>query len=147
GNLHLGPLTIHMYGVMLLLGIVAAIALTGYRWTRRGGDRDLVFQAAVWGVAAGVVGARLYHDVTSWNEVPHTWWGPFAVWQGGLGIWGGIALGVIVGLWRVKRRGEDVPAFMDPAGVPALLRAQSIRRGGNWFNHELVGQPTNAPWA
>ena len=79
GNVTIGPLTIHMYGVMLLLGIVAAIALTGYRWTRRGGEWDLVFQAAVWGVAAGVVGARLYHDVTSWNEVPHTWWGPFAV--------------------------------------------------------------------
>ncbi len=71
GNLHLGPFTIHMYGVMLLLGIVAAIALTGYRWTRHGGTWDLVYRAALWGVAAGIVGARLYHDVTSWNEVPH----------------------------------------------------------------------------
>src|SRR5262249_31760719 len=91
GSVHLGPFTIHMYGRMLLLGIAAPVALRGIRWTRRGGDWDLVFQAAVWGVAAGVVGARIYHDITSWNEVPHTWWGPFAVWEGGLGIWGGIA--------------------------------------------------------
>ena len=65
GNVHLGPLTIHMYGVMLLLGILAATALTGYRWTRRGGEWDLVYRAAVWGVAAGIVGARLYHVFTS----------------------------------------------------------------------------------
>jgi prolipoprotein diacylglyceryl transferase len=83
--------------------------------------------------------------ITSWNEVPHTWWGPFAVWKGGLGIWGGIALGCAVGLWRVHRRGEDVAAFMD-AGAPALLVAQSIGRVGNWFNQELFGKPTSLPW-
>jgi len=145
GTLDIGPLTIHMYGLMLLLGIAAAVWLTGVRWTRRGGSWDLVFQAAVWGVAAGIVGARIYHDITSWDEVPHTWWGPFAVWKGGLGIWGGIALGVAVGLWRVKRSGASVPEFMD-AGAPALLVAQSIGRVGNWFNQELFGKPTDLPW-
>jgi prolipoprotein diacylglyceryltransferase len=85
---HIGQLTIHMYGVMLLLAIVACVVLTGIRWTRMGGDWDLVLRVAVWGVAAGIVGARLYHVITSWNEVPHTWWGPFAVWKGGLGVWG-----------------------------------------------------------
>ena len=145
GNLHLGPLTIHMYGVMLLLGIVAAIALTGYRWTRRGGDWDLVFQAAVWGVAAGVVGARIYHDITSWNEVPHTWWGPFAVWQGGLGIWGGIAFGVIAGALVVRRAGASVTLMMDCV-APALLLAQAIGRWGNYWNQELFGGPTSLPW-
>jgi len=145
GNLHLGPLTIHMYGVMLLLGIVAAIALTGYRWTRRGGDWDLVFQAAVWGVAAGVVGARLYHDVTSWNEVPHTWWGPFAVWQGGLGIWGGITFGGLAGALVVRRAGASVTLMMDCV-APALLLAQAIGRWGNYWNQELFGKPTSLPW-
>jgi prolipoprotein diacylglyceryl transferase len=145
GNLHLGPLTIHMYGVMLLLGIVAAIWLTGYRWTRRGGDWDLVFQAAVWGVAAGVVGARAYHDVTSWNEVPHTWWGPFAVWQGGLGIWGGILFGVVAGCVVVRRAGASVLAMMDCV-APALLLAQAIGRWGNYWNQELFGKPTSLPW-
>jgi prolipoprotein diacylglyceryl transferase len=145
GNLHLGPLTIHMYGVMLLLGIVAAIALTGYRWTRRGGDWDLVFQAAVWGVAAGVVGARLYHDVTSWDKVPHTWWGPFAVWEGGLGIWGGITFGVVAGVLVVRRAGASVTLMMDCV-APALLLAQAIGRWGNYWNQELFGKPTSLPW-
>jgi prolipoprotein diacylglyceryl transferase len=145
GNLHLGPLTIHMYGVMLLLGIVAAIALTGYRWTRRGGEWDLVFRAAVWGVAAGVVGARVYHDVTSWNEVPHTWWGPFAVWQGGLGIWGGILFGVVAGCVVVRRAGASVLMMMDCV-APALLLAQAIGRWGNYWNQELFGKPTSLPW-
>jgi len=145
GNLHVGPLTIHMYGVMLLLGIAAAVWLTGIRWTRRGGDWDLVFQAAVWGVAAGVVGARIYHDVTSWDEVPHTWWGPFAVWQGGLGIWGGIACGVAAGAIVVKRAGASVTLMMDCV-APGLLLAQAIGRWGNYWNQELFGKPTSLPW-
>ncbi len=146
GNLHVGPLTIHMYGLMLLLGIVAAIWLTAARWTRLGGDRELVFQAAVWGVAAGVVGARIYHDVTSWDEIPHTWWGPFAVWQGGLGIWGGITFGVLAGAVVVRRAGQSVVSMMD-AVAPGLLLAQGIGRWGNWWNQELFGKPTDLPWA
>jgi prolipoprotein diacylglyceryl transferase len=145
GNLHLGPLTIHMYGVMLLLGIAAAIAVTGIRWTRRGGDWDLVFQAAVWGVAFGVVGARAYHDVTSWNEVRHTWWGPFAVWQGGLGIWGGITFGVLAGAFVVRRAGASVTLMLDCV-APALLVAQAVGRWGNYWNQELFGKPTSLPW-
>ena len=95
GVVHAGPLSIRMYGLMLLLGIAACIALTGVRWVRRGGDWDLVFRVAVWGVGFGIVGARLYHDITSWNEVQaiHAWWAPFAVWKGGLGVWGGILFG------------------------------------------------------
>ncbi len=146
GTLELGPITIHMYGLMLLLAIAAACALTGYRWVSWGGDWDLVFRVAVWGVAAGIVGARLYHDVTSWNEVPDKWWGPFAVWQGGLGVWGGIAFGVLAGAWVVHRSGQSVRLFMD-AVAPGLLLAQGIGRIGNWFNQELFGKPTDLPWA
>src|SRR6059036_3792910 len=111
GTLDLGPLTIHMYGLMLLLAIAACIIVTGYRWTRLGGDWDLVLRVAVWGVAFGVVGARAYHDITSWDEVPNHWWGPFAVWQGGLGVWGGIFLGCVVGAWIVHRAGASVFLF------------------------------------
>src|SRR4051812_50174815 len=74
---------------MLLLAIVACIWLTWVRWKRLGGDPDLVLRVAVWGVAAGIIGARAYHDITRWNEVPDHWWGPFAGWQGGAGGWGG----------------------------------------------------------
>ena len=146
GTLELGPLTIHMYGLMLLLAIVACILLTGYRWTRQGGDWDLVLRVAVWGVAAGVIGARLYHDVTSWNEVPDPKWrGIFAVWEGGLGVWGGILFGCIAGAIVVKRSGASVLKFMD-AVAPGLLLAQGIGRIGNWWNQELFGKPTDLPW-
>ena len=108
GVYHLGPFTLHMYGVMLLLAIAACIWLTGRRWVAWGGDWDLVFRIAVWGVIAGVVGARIYHLITSWNQDPaiHAhWYGPFAVWEGGLGVWGGIPAGIAVGAWIVKRSG------------------------------------------
>src|SRR5919106_1382791 len=99
GEISLGPISIHAYGLMLLLAIAAAVWLSGLRWTRRGGDWDLVFRVAVWGVAAGIVGARAYHVLTSWDEVPDEWWGVFAVWEGGLGVWGGVFCDLIgVGL-------------------------------------------------
>jgi prolipoprotein diacylglyceryl transferase len=145
GEIDLGPLSIHAYGLMLLLAIVAATVLTGIRWTRRGGDWDLVFQVAVWGVAFGIVGARLYHVATSWSEVPDEWWGVFAVWKGGLGVWGGIFLGVVAGAVVVHRAGQSVYRFMD-AVAPGLLLAQAVGRWGNWFNQELFGKPTDLPW-
>jgi prolipoprotein diacylglyceryltransferase len=101
-------------------------------------------RTAKWGFPAGIVGGRLYHDITSWNDVPHTWWGPFAVWQGGLGIWGGIAAGTVAGVWVLRRRGADIPAFLD-AAAPALLVAQGIGRIRNYFNQELFGGPTSLP--
>jgi prolipoprotein diacylglyceryl transferase len=145
GVVDLGPFHLHAYGITLLVAIAACIWLTGRRWVRMGGDWDLVLRAAVWGVAAGIVGARAYHDVTSWNEVPHTWWGPFAVWQGGLGVWGGILLGCLVGSWIVRRSGASVRLMMD-AVAPGLLLAQGIGRIGNWWNQELFGKPTKLPW-
>src|ERR1043166_2211604 len=135
-----------MYGLMLLLAIAACIRLTGVRWTRRGGDWDLVLKVAVWGVAAGIVGARAYHDITSWGEVSSPKWkGVFAVWEGGLGVWGGILLGCLVGAYIVHREGARVRDFMD-AVAPGLLLAQGIGRWGNWFNQGLYGKPTSLPW-
>jgi prolipoprotein diacylglyceryl transferase len=146
GTIDLGPLTIHMYGLTLLVAIAACILLTGYRWTRRGGDWDLVLKVAVWGVAAGIVGARIYHDITSWSEVSSPKWkGVFAVWEGGLGVWGGIGLGCLVGAIVVRREGSRVRDMMD-AVAPGLLLAQGIGRWGNWWNQELYGKPTDLPW-
>src|SRR6184192_114178 len=121
-----------MYGLMLLVAIAASVALTGWRWVRWGGDWDLIFRVAVWGVAFGIVGARAYHDLTSWNEVRaiQHWWAPFAVWKGGLGVWGGILFGVLAGAVITKRSGASVLRLMD-AAAPGLLLAQGIGRLGN----------------
>lgn len=145
GAIELGPLTIHMYGLTLLAAIGFAIWITGTRWVNRGGDWDLIFRCAVWGVGAGIVGARLYHVATSWSEVPEQWWGPFAIWKGGLGVWGGIAAGVIVGAVIAKRAGADVPLLADCL-APGLLVAQAVGRIGNWWNQELYGKVTDLPW-
>ncbi|MEA2253465.1 MAG: hypothetical protein QOG70_3707 [Solirubrobacteraceae bacterium] len=144
-QIHIGPFSIHVYGLCYVLAVMAAVAICARRWEATGGDRDLVYDVALWGFPAGLIGGRLYFLATSWNEVPPHWWGPFAVWKGGLGIWGGIALGTLVGIWRVHRAGADVPRFMD-AGAPALLVAQAIGRVGNYFNQELYGRPTTLPW-
>jgi prolipoprotein diacylglyceryl transferase len=144
-TVEIGPLSIHFYGLTLLVAIAAAVVVTGIRWTRRGGDWDLVFRVAVWGVAAGIVGARLYHVITSWDELPNEWWGPFAIWKGGLGVWGGIALGFIVGGIVARRSGADLARLADCA-APGLLVAQGIGRFGNWWNQELFGRPTDLPW-
>ena len=146
GIVNLGPLHIHLYGLTLLVAILACVWLTTRRWRALGGDPDLVVRVAVWGVAFGVVGARAYHDVTSWNEVPSPKWkGVFEVWQGGLGIWGGILLGTLAGWVVVRRSGERFAPFMD-AAAPGLLLAQGIGRVGNWWNQELFGKPTSLPW-
>ncbi|MEK6275801.1 MAG: prolipoprotein diacylglyceryl transferase [Actinomycetota bacterium] len=146
GTIDLGPFVVHMYGLMLLLAIAASVALTGFRYVRRGGDWDLVLRVAVWGVAFGIVGARLYHDVTSWSDVPDPKWkGIFEVWKGGLGVWGGILLGAIAGAIVVKRSGRNVSEFAD-AAAPGILLAQGIGRIGNWFNQELYGKSTDSAW-
>ncbi|MGE0363730.1 MAG: prolipoprotein diacylglyceryl transferase [Vicinamibacterales bacterium] len=145
-GLHLGPLEIHVYGLVYIIGLFAAIGLTVRLWERRGGDRAVVYDVAWWGFPVGLIGGRLYFLATSWNEVPEHWWGPLAVWKGGLGIWGGIALGAAVGVWRLRRAGVNVAAFMDVA-APGLLVAQAIGRIGNYFNQELFGGPTTLPWA
>ena len=146
GAFDVGPLTIHMYGLTLLVAILACTWLTAVRWRNVGGDPDLVLRVAVWGVAAGVVGARAYHVLTSWSEVPDPKWkGILEIWNGGLGVWGGILLGTLVGIFIVRRAGASGTLMMD-AAAPGLLLAQGIGRIGNYFNQELYGKPTDLPW-
>ncbi len=144
-SFHIGPLEIHFYALMYLVGIALAIIITRRRWSAMGGDPDLVGDVALWAVPAGIVGGRIYFDITTPMDIPHVWYGVFAVWDGGLGIWGGIALAAVVGLWRVRKAGADGKLFMD-AVAPALLVAQGIGRIGNFFNKELFGGPTSLPW-
>jgi prolipoprotein diacylglyceryl transferase len=142
----LGPAFVHVYGLMYVVGITLAIVITRRRVSAAGGDPSLVAEVATWSVPAGIIGARIYFDITTPADIPHHWWGVFAIWSGGLGIWGGIAAGALVGAWRVRRSGASVAMFAD-AIAPALLVAQGVGRIGNYFNQELFGKPSTLPWA
>jgi prolipoprotein diacylglyceryl transferase len=144
---HIGPLFVHFYGLMYVVGIALAVIIVRRRWRAAGGDPALVGDVAVWAVPAGIIGGRIYFDITTPFDIrpAHEWWGPLAVWNGGLGIWGGVLAGAAVGVWRVHRAGADWRVFGD-ATAPALLVAQAIGRIGNYFNQELFGKPTGLPW-
>ncbi len=142
---HVGPLFFHFYGLMYVVGITLAIYITRRRVRGYGGDPAVVTDVAIWAVPAGIIGGRIYFDVTTPAQMPHVWYGPFAVWTGGLGIWGGVAAGALAGIWRLRRRGIPASPFAD-AVAPALLVAQAVGRIGNYFNKELFGGPTTLPW-
>jgi prolipoprotein diacylglyceryl transferase len=145
---HIGPLFVHFYGLMYVIGIALAIYITRRRVAAAGGNPDVIYDVAWWAVPAGLIGARIYFDITTpFDIVPrHEWWGPLAIWNGGLGVWGGILAGALVGVWRVRRAGQNVGLFLD-AAAPALLVAQAIGRIGNYFDQQLFGKPSTLPWA
>ncbi len=148
-GIHIGPLFIHAYGLMYVLAVAAAIFVTRWLWVRLGGDGDLMYEIAAWAFPAGLIGGRIYFLITTPSQIPPHWWGPFAIWKGGLGIWGGIAAGVGCGIWRVHRKRLprwQIKLLMDCV-APALLVAQAIGRIGNYFNQELFGAPSKLPWA
>lgn len=140
-----GPLHIHYYALFIIASIVVGIWLTYRRWTAQGGDPDLVFEVALWSVIAGLIGGRLYFDITTPGQMGSQWYAPIAVWQGGLGIPGAVLFGALAGAFVVHRRGASITKFMD-AAAPALPLASAIGRFGNWFNQELFGGPTSLPW-
>lgn len=143
---HLGPLQLRAYGLMIALGVLAAVWVARRRWAAVGHDPDDISALAVWAVPAGLVGARLYHVITDFSRFRGRWWHVVAVWEGGLGIPGGIAAGVLCGVVVARRRAIPVPALLD-AVAPALPVGQAVGRLGNWFNQELYGRPTHLPWA
>ena len=149
GVWHLGPIPIRAYALCIIAGIIVALVIGDRRGEQRGGERGVIYDIALWAVPFGLVGGRLYHVMTDWQ----TYFGPhgkglgkaIAVWEGGLGIWGAVALGG-VGAWiACRRRGISLPAFGD-AIAPGIVLAQAIGRLGNYFNQELTGGPTTLPW-
>lgn len=146
-SLHIGPLRVTAYGLMIGLGIAAAVWLAGRRAeARQVASSDDIAAIGMWAVAGGLVGARLYHVLTDWDRFASDLGAIPAIWRGGLGIPGGLAGGVFVGLLAVRRRGIDVRVMLDIA-APAVALAQAIGRWGNWWNQELFGRPTSLPWA
>ena len=140
-SIDIGPLTVNAYGVCIALGVLAAVMFARARWAERGGRADDVTDLAVWAVPAGVIGARIYHIINDWRPW-HEW---IEIWNGGLGIGGGLMGGILAGYVVAKRRGLDVPELMD-AAIPAIPIGQAIGRLGNWFNQENFGTPTDLPW-
>jgi prolipoprotein diacylglyceryl transferase len=148
GVWQLGPLPLRAYALCIIAGIVAAAMIGERRWVARGGAPGVVMDISVWAVPFGIAGGRIYHVITSpqayFGEGGHPW-KAFAIWEGGLGIWGAIAFGAL-GAWiACRRRGIPLPAFGDTI-APGLLVAEAIGRLGNWFNNELYGGPTTLPW-
>lgn len=146
---HLGPLPIRAYALCIIVGAVVAVWIGERRFVAGGGRKGLIGDVATWALPFGIIGARIYHVITD----PELYFGPgrdamgaLRIWEGGLGIWGGIAGGAL-GAWIVCRRNGI--AFGDVAGAlaPGLLVAQAIGRLGNYFNQELFGRPTDLPWA
>ncbi|HTZ14748.1 MAG TPA: prolipoprotein diacylglyceryl transferase, partial [Mycobacterium sp.] len=149
GVWHLGPVPIRAYALFIILGIVAALLIGDRRWEARGGERGVIYDIVLWAVPFGLIGGRLYHLATDWRTYfGEGGAGPAAalrIWDGGLGIWGAVALGG-VGAWiACRRRGIPLPAFGD-AIAPGIVLAQAIGRLGNYFNQELFGRETTMPW-
>lgn len=146
GSVSIGPLRFNAYGAMIAIGVVVAVMVFGRRLESRGvGTRDDASTIALWAVPAGVIGARLYHVVTDWNRFADDPFKVIEIWKGGLGIWGGISLGVLIGVAIARHRGIAMAAALTCV-APALAFAQAIGRWGNWFNQELFGKPTTLPW-
>lgn len=149
----IGPIAVHWYGILIVTGILSATYLSSYMARLRNKDPEFIWDALVWCVGLGLVGARLYHVLTPtpsmgvgrWYYFQH----PakiFALWEGGLGIYGAVA-GGILGLYIVARRAKEKLLVWTDITVPGLALAQAIGRWGNFVNQELYGRPTDLPWA
>lgn len=151
----IGPLTIHLYAICIITGIIVAIWLGNKRFLAVAPNGEsVVSEVAVTAIPFGIIGGRVYHVITS----PDAYFGvggspieALKIWQGGLGIWGAISLGTLAAWLRYRMLAKkiELPAFtyfMD-ALAPGVLFAQAIGRFGNWFNIELFGRPLDAPWA
>jgi len=147
GTLEIGPINLNAYGLMIALGVVVAVRIAGKRAERiNAGTMDDLSSIALWAVPAGILGGRAYHVLTDYEKFQGNWGDVIKVWQGGLGIWGGITVGVLVGFWRAKKMNLDAWALVS-CSVPGIAVAQAIGRWGNWWNQELFGRPTDLPWA
>jgi len=149
GVWHLGPVPIRAYALCIIVGILVALWITSRRYRARGGNTEVVWDAAIVAIPAGIVGGRLYHVITDHEKYfgpGRNPWSALNVSAGGLGIWGAVALGTL-GVWLLlRRKGIALAPFAD-AAAPGVVLAQGIGRLGNWFNQELYGRPTDVPWA
>ena len=145
-QLSIGPLNIHVYGILIGLGVVAAAVTMTRRYSSWGGDPELLERVIVWTVFLGFLGARLAYVSTHLDRFEGRWYAVLFIWEGGLALFGGLTAGAITAVTMLRRAGGDAWAFAD-AGAVGLPLAQAIGRWGNYFNQELFGTPTTVPWA
>jgi prolipoprotein diacylglyceryl transferase len=146
-GISIGPVQLHLYGLCIAAGIAVAVAVAQRWWERIGGQRGIMTTLAVWGVPGGLVGARLYSVLTSYQQdTGGHFWRVFAIWQGGLGIWGGVVGGIATGLIGARRHHLRTAPLLDCVAF-AFPLAQAVGRVGNYFNQELFGKPSGLPWA
>jgi prolipoprotein diacylglyceryl transferase len=146
GIVHIGPLPLHAYGLMLAIGVLVAVKVSEMRWVRTGRDAKDFNGIVIPVVIAGVIGARLYHLFTGYKWSEGGLVGTVEIWKGGLSIWGAVAGGAVAVILISRRRQFDTLVLMDCI-APGLVLAQAIGRWGNYFNQELFGRPTRLPWA
>ncbi len=149
GVWHLGPVPVRAYALCIITGILVALWVTSRRYRARGGNPEVVWDAAIVVIPAGIIGGRLYHVITDHDKYfgpGRNPWSAFNVSAGGLGIWGAVALGSLA-VWLLLLRRGIAPAPFADAAAPGVVLAQGIGRLGNWFNQELYGRPTDVPWA
>ncbi|MFT5531027.1 MAG: prolipoprotein diacylglyceryl transferase [Candidatus Poriferisodalaceae bacterium] len=145
-TISIGPLDLRLYGLCIAFGALVAVWVASRRYEAAGGDADDINRVAMWGIPGGIIGARIYHVITDIDRYWGNFGDAFLIWKGGLGIWGGIAGGMLAGAYVARRENMDVPKLLN-AVAPAIPIAQAIGRLGNWFNQELFGGPSTLPWA
>ncbi|WP_017557893.1 prolipoprotein diacylglyceryl transferase [Nocardiopsis baichengensis] len=145
----IGPLTLHVYALCILTGVIVAVAWSERRWAAMGGEKGTIMDLAVPAVILGLIGGRLYHVISDYQ----LYFGPgrepiqaLYIWNGGLGIWGAVPLGAL-GVWLVARKRGLSMTKLSFAIAPTIPLAQAFGRWGNYFNQELFGRPTDLPWA
>jgi prolipoprotein diacylglyceryl transferase len=146
GDIELGPLQLHAYGLMLAIGVLVALKVAERRYARYGRDPGDIDAIAIWVIVAGIIGARVYHLFTGYDWDEDGIAGAFKIWTGGLSIWGAVIGGLIAVIVLARRRHYPALIVMDSI-APGVAVAQAIGRWGNWFNQELYGRPTDLPWA
>ena len=143
---HIGPLFFHFYGLMIAIGVLFAFWLARRRWEQAGHNPAEIEAPGIWAVVAGFVGGRLAYVSTHSGEFKGHWLDVFAIWKGGLALYGGLTLGILTGIYVARRRGLPLLPILD-AAIPGIPLAQAFGRWGNYFNQELFGTPTRVPWA
>ena len=146
GEIELGPLDLHFYGVLIAFGAYLALQWTVRRYEAMGGDAALAERAALAAILFGFLGARIGYVIPRIDRFVDRPLEIFAIWQGGLALFGGLTAGTLAVILVTRLSGGDVPRMAD-AVAPGLPLAQAIGRWGNYFNQELYGRPTDLPWA